>query len=227
MNHLKLSLLTFSLATLMLGCSQDSGGDPLVPEISGIEIDGAENNSTIHAIYIDTDIQKLVATVIYSDGTTAPADSQLEWESNDTSVIQVVNGIIVPVGNGGTAAISASFRNKIHTTHDKNITVDPLTDINISTDNQLLTINYEANASIASADVNNSGPYTFFINGTFKDGNTTEKISSNVSWSSSNTSVATITATGDLTIYDTNNSVEINASVFGDINATLDLNISY
>jgi len=224
MTYLKLSILSVSLAALLLGCSQSSNGnDPLVPEISSIAIEGA---NTIHAISISDDDLQLIGRIYYNDDTNATTYHELDWESNDTSVLTVHNGYLTPVGNGGIAGISASYRDEIYTTTDYEVTVIAVTDINISSDT--LNITYDdTNASRSSADINSSdqSPWLLTINGTFTDLNTTT-ISSNIVWSSSNTSVIYVDSS-NLMYYtpDVNTTVELNAS-FYDINATLDLNIT-
>ena len=231
MKYLQLSLLSFGLAAFMLGCGTESDEPPLVPEIDSIEILNTDENRTIHSLFIATDIMHLTGLVTYSEGPSSLVSSQLDWESNDTNIVTIDGlGFIAPVSNnGGTASISASYRDKIFTTVDKNITVESLKDINISTDSPLLTITYsEANTSLAYADVNDSGPYTLLVNGTFTDDKTISNISSNTIWTSSNTSIATIDTLGSLHIenFDENRTVDINVSVFGDIKAVLELNVT-
>ena len=128
MNYLKLTLLSFSLAALVLGCGTESDEDPLVPEIVSIEIDGIDKNATIRSL---EDELQLSATITYSDGTSASATSQLKWDSNDSS-FSVPNGLVIAAAHYGSAAISASYRDKLFTTVDKNITILPLIDINIT-----------------------------------------------------------------------------------------------
>ena len=123
MTYLKLSLLSISLAALMLGCGTESDEPPLVPDITSIEIDGSEQNGSIHSIIIDIDEQQLNATVSYDDNTSSNATYQLAWESNDTQAVTVFNGLLLPTANAGSAAISASYWDKIFTTADKNITI--------------------------------------------------------------------------------------------------------
>ena len=225
MTYLKLSLLSFSLAALMLGCGTESDEPPLVPEIISIEIDGTETNDTIHSLIIEGDLDQLTATVLYSDDTNASADSQLSWESNDTSIIVVHNGVLIPVANNGTVAISASFRDKLFTTVDKYITIIPLKEVNITSEDINITYDVDGNASL---ETNTTGSYTFLANGTFEDNATITAISSNSIWTSSNTTVAYIDFLGLLTIsvIDQNGTADINVSVHNEINASMELNVT-
>ncbi len=214
MTTLRLSLLSVSLAAVMLGCSQsNSDNTPLVPEIESIVIEGTD---TIHAITIDSDDAQLVGRINYSDGTSATTYNELNWESNDTSVLTVNNGLITPVGNGGTASVSASYRDKIYTTLDHNVTLIAINDINITS--------IDLNITSSATDINQTGSYALIANGTFSDNNTTLNISSNITWVSSNTSVVTIDTNGLLTVIGDGSS-DVNVSVFNDINSTLKVNV--
>ena len=225
--ELKHSLSTLILAAFMLGCGGTSDSDPLIPEIVSIEIDGTDVNSSVHAIIIDADPSQLTATVTYDDSTSANAADQLDWESNDTAVMTVLNGRITPVANGGTAAISASYRGRLFTTADKNVTITPLSDINITCE-QDINVTVDSNDTLYHAEFNTAGDYTLLANGIFEDNMTVSTIGSNIEWKSSNTNVATVgETTGIITIIATG-TADINVSVFNDINKTLliDVNIT-
>ncbi|MGB5964891.1 MAG: hypothetical protein WBF77_12090 [Sulfurimonadaceae bacterium] len=226
MKYLQLSLLSFSLAAFMLGCGTESDEAPLVPEIISISIDDANVTTPIRSLVQEV---QLGATVLYSDGTSSNATYQLDWESNDTSVV-VNNGLVVAAANHGTATISASYRDKLYTTESKTIEITPLTELNITTTSADLNITYnDTNASQAAVDINVTGSYTLQANGTFEDNETVLAISSNIAWTSSNTTVATIDSAGLMTIYsliDQNGTADINVSIYNEVNATLELNVS-
>jgi hypothetical protein len=213
----------------MTGCGTTSDTTPMIPEIVSIEIDGTDFNSSIHSIIIDQDEVQLMATVSYDDNTSASAEDQLDWESNDTTVLTVLNGLLTPAANNGTAAISASYRDKLFTTKDKNVTIIPLTDINITCEQDLNITVDDTNTTLYHADLNSTGDYTLQANGIFEEDNlTVSAISSNIIWKSSNTSVATVgETTGIISILATG-TADINVSVFNDINKTLliDVNIT-
>lgn len=225
MTYLKLSLLSFSLAALMLGCGTESDEPPLVPEVVSIEIDDTNETTKIHSLFVDGNQTKLNATVTYSDGSSTSVDSQLDWESNDTSVLTVHNGSLTPVANSGTAAISASFRDKLFTTIDKNITIVPLAEVNITSEDINITYDADGNASL---ETNTTGSYTLLVNGTFEDNATILAISSNRVWTSSNTTVALIDTLGllSISVIDQNGSADINVSVYNEINASMELNVT-
>ncbi len=217
MTYLKLSLLSVSLAALMLGCGTESDEPPLVPEIDSIEIEGPDS---IHSIFIDGDEIQLTGTVIYSDPDYQPAtvDSELDWESNDTTVITVNRlGIIKAVANGGTAAISASYRDKLYTedNESKIIEIDALETVAISYNHHNLT----------QLDINTTGEHDLNANGLFKSNDAISAISSHIVWTSSNISVATVNSlSGTLNVLATG-STDINVSVYNEINTTLKLDV--
>ncbi len=222
MKYLQLSLLSFSLAALMIGCGTESDEAPLVPEIVSIEIDGADINSPIRSL---EDELQLRATVTYSDETDSSVDTQLDWESNDTTVIVVHNGLVTAVANHGTAAISASYRDKLFTTVDKNITIIPLTDINItSIEDPIVDINYTTDPM--HADINVSGIYKLTAIGTFENGDSNITITRDMNWTSSNTTIATIDlSSGDLNVL-LDGHTDINLSIYNEINTSLSVDVN-
>jgi len=218
MKLLQYSLLSFGLAALMFGCSDNSSSDaPLVPEITAITIEGTD---TVHAIVIDEDQARLIGRISYSDDTNSTTYNELDWESNDTSVMQVHNGLLSPQSNHGKATITASYRDRLFSQNEQVVTIIPLTDINITSED--LTI--ENNRT----DITASGSYQLMANGTFEDNSTALNISSNIVWTSTNTSVVTVDTSGLLTLelVEQNSSVDINVSVHQEINASLELNIT-
>ena len=221
--RLQYSLLTLSLAGIMMGCGTTSDRDPLVPEIAAIEIDGTDVNSSIHSIILADDQNQLTATILYDDNSSSATTYQLDWESNDTTVMEVQNGLLTPTANRGAAAISASYRDKLFTTIDKYVTIIPLSDINITSEDLNITYLNDKN----SANIYTGSSYTLKANGTYDDNQTTiDPISSNIQWTSSNTTIATIDSTGILTVYSTEGIVDINVSVYNEINSTLELNVT-
>ncbi len=222
MKYLQLSLLSFVLAAFMLGCGTESDEDPLVPEIVSIEIDGTDTNATVRSL---EDELQLISTITYSDGTTSTATTQLAWESNDTTVIIVHNGLVTAVANHGTAAISASFRDRLFTTVDKNITIFSLIDINItSIEDPIVDINYSSDP--IHADINVSGIYLLTAIGTFEDGESNVTITRDMNWTSSDTNVSTVVfGTGELNVL-LDGHTDINLSVYNEINTTLSIDVN-
>ena len=223
MTYLKLSLLSFSLAALMLGCSQESNDeDPLVPEIKSITIEGTDK---IHALAISADTLQLIGRITYTDETSSTTYNELDWDSNDSSVISVHNGLLEAHSNHGTVAISATYRDKIFSsTHTVSIT--PVTELNITSTSTLLTIT-NTGPGTYTADTNDSGPHQIDTYGIYDDGNVTSKITSNITWISSDTNVSSITNLGALTlIFDANATSDLNVSFFQEVNATVELNVT-
>ena len=235
MKRLHTALLSVSLLSFMIGCGSDDSTPPLIPEITSIQIQ--EYNTTQFIYALDnpddsavTNSGQLYATINYSDGRSSTSTSQLDWESNNSDIISVHNGLTLALANNGTVEISASYRNKLFTVdgEQKQVRIIPVTDSNISSDDPLLSIRYDLNnSSSAIVDINDSGPYQLLLNGTFEDNKTTSNISSNLKWTSSNISIASVGITGLVTlIYDQNATVSITASLFDEVNATLELNIT-
>ena len=220
MTYLKLSILSFSLAALMLGCSESSNDqDPLIPDIKAIQITDYENNTTTirslsHELQLD-------ATIIYTNGGSSTSTSQLDWDSNDTddktSSIIVLNGLCTATKNYGAELISASYRETLYTKDDerKLITIDPLATV---------TITHEG-INIKELNVTVGGTYQLSTKGNFESNDTIEDISSHIVWTSSNTSIATISATGTITPI-SNGLADINVSVFSEINNGIELNVT-
>ncbi len=228
MNFYKQTLLSFSLAALLVGCGTESDEAPLVPEIVSIEIEGTDVNNSLHSIIIDEDEdqKQLRAIVLYDDNTSSYATYELDWDSNDSDVMSVNNGLLTPQANSGTVAISASYRGKLFTTKPKYVAIIPMTDVNITSPDINIT---EVNSTNYRLDVNATGSYTLEAYGTFADGNfTIEPISSNIEWSSSNSTVAAVDEAGLLTIVsiDENRTEDINVSILNEVNATLELNVT-
>lgn len=220
MKHLHYTLLSFSLAVLLLGCSKSSNSDtPLVPEITAIIIEGT---TSIHSIPIDNiDNPQLIGRISYSDETNSTTYNELDWESNDTSILTVHNGLLTPQANSGSATITASYRDELYSKNEQIVTIVPLTDINISSETLHITYAPDKN----STDANTSSTYTLMLNGNYGDGNSSTNISSNAFWSSSNVSVATVLSTGELTTIDAGES-NITVSLFNELNTTLELNVT-
>jgi len=219
MTYLKLSLLSFSLAALMLGCSQESNDeDPLVPEIKSITIEGTDK---IHALAISADTLQLIGRITYTDETSSTTYNELDWDSNDSSVISVHNGLLEAHSNHGTVAISATYRDKIFSsTHS--VSIIPITEVNITSTN--LTIDYTSDHNRTDAKTNST--YQLEANGVFSDMNQTLNISSNIIWTSSNITIASVGSTGSISTLSIEGNSTIKVSLFNDINSTIELNVT-
>ena len=147
--------------------------------------------------------EQFTATGTYRDNSTANITSQATWSSSNSSVATITaTGLAAAVATGSTN-ISASLGNV-------NSNVVPLTVTSATLSSIAITA---PNGSIAKGTSEQ-----FTATGTFSD-NSTANITSQVTWSSSNSSVATITATG-LAAAVATGSTNISASL-GNVNSNV------
>ena len=224
MKPLSLTLLSFSLAALLIGCSQESDGTALIPEIESIMIEGTDK---VHAISINNEDVQLVGEITYSDSSIAPqtATHELNWESNDTKVLEIINGLLIPVANSGTVTITANYRDKIFS-NSHTVSIIPITDLNITTTDTLLSIT-DLGGDKYTADIAEPGTYILDTYGIYADKNQTSKIitSTIIRWENNDTNISTINYLGELTVK-SNGISELNVSIFNEINATVELNVT-
>jgi hypothetical protein len=147
--------------------------------------------------------EQFKATGTYSDSSTQDLTSQVTWASAATSVATInVSGLATGAGTG-TSKISAT--------------------LNGITGSTVLTVNPAALVSIAVTPANPSiakgNTEQFKATGTYTD-NSTQDLSSQVTWASATTSVATITAAGLATGSGTGTS-SISATLSGVSGSTL------
>jgi 6-phosphogluconolactonase (cycloisomerase 2 family) len=126
------------------------------------------------------------ATALFSDGSTQDASSTATWSSSSTSVASINNtGLATGVGLG-TTNIGASFKGVIATSEP--LGVDQLNSITLSP------------SSPGTVPQGSSVQFTAIGNFTFASGGTSDlDVSSQVTWASSNTAVATVDNTGNVT----------------------------
>jgi hypothetical protein len=142
--------------------------DPVVQSIS-IE---SQSNS-ISAGY-GTSIK---AIALMSDGSTRDVTDQIVWTSSDASILTITNGVnggVINTISTGSATITASL---FDSTANYNFTVNPATLVSLSVSN---------NNSIPKGLANQ-----YQVIGTYSDGST-QDLTSQVVWTSSNTNVATV-----------------------------------
>jgi len=214
---LRTTLSVFFVLFFLTGCDDTTNGAPLVPEVLSIEID-TPSKTVIRSL--DDTIQ-LTATVRYSDNTNTTVTYELDWDSNDSSIL-VHNGLVTANENNGTATITATYRgDKLTTINEVNITIDPLLSVSISSND----LNIENNMT----EINSTGTYQLIAYGNFStDNNVTLSSSNDMNWSSSNTTVITVGSTDGLLsvlAQDSNFSdiIDINLSIFNEINTTLSI----
>ncbi|MGD1211782.1 MAG: DUF4082 domain-containing protein, partial [Candidatus Acidiferrales bacterium] len=121
--------------------------------------------------------QSLVATATYPGGGTQNISSQVTWSSLSTGVATVSSsGVVTAVGTG-SATIDATL---LGVTGSTVVSVPALSSITVTPANQT---------------VSTGGTLQFAATGTYQGGGT-QSITSQVAWSSSNTSFATISSSG-------------------------------
>ena len=220
MTYLKLSLLSFSLAALILGCSESSNDqDPLIPEIQTLEVQQADNNYSLYSI---GHTLKLYALITYSDYSTSTTIVEVDWhpELGKSTTLLAHNGDITALKNSGDYNVTISYRDKLHSKEPKLVTIIPLKSISNITAND-----HNATNKVIDLNVTTGNSVQLQANGLFNDDKLISNISSNIVWNSSNPSIATVDLTGQMYIIQAG-IVEVNASVYGDINKSVDLNIT-
>ena len=130
----------------------------------------------------DGNTKQFTASGIYSDGTSHNITTQVSWRSSNPSVATVKSSGLATAVAAGTATITATSRS---TSGNTTIMVTPATLSSI-----LLT---PANPRVP-AGTNRQ----FAASGTYSDG-TTQEITTHVTWTSSNTPVATVDSSGLVT----------------------------
>ncbi len=120
--------------------------------------------------------QHFTATGNYSDGSTADFTSQVVWSSSNSTVVNIASGGIATAVGGGTANITATFGG---------LTSQPVAMLV----KVLSAIMIEPATSPRNVNVGASLP--FIAVGIFSDGSMSD-ITSQVTWISSNTNIATV-----------------------------------
>jgi hypothetical protein len=206
--------LTLTLPLFLLAaCGGDTADGPIVKDIVSIDIVDAGVPGSLYAAGEGT---QLGCTVTYTDETTSDVTDDITWESNDTTVATVERGLVQGAANAGSVAITASFRH-FDTPAAKVLDIIPLVELNITSDDIAIADN--------QAEINTTGDFTLKADGTFADDRLLD-ITTYVQWTSSDTTVATVAATGVLSV-STTGATDINATLY-DINATplhIDVNL--
>ncbi len=189
----KLTITLYITLSLFFSSCGDNTLSP-IKDVSSIEI--KQQSFSLYS----TDSDSLSATVHFSDATQEDATTELEWQSSDTNVVSVSNGVLVPGNaNGGDANITVTFADLRSAPSLVNII--PLTSF-----------------SITNADINVTGEHILEAEGTFSDGQT-KIIMRNIVWSADNgatISVVNNIATINIIAGDTN----VTATVFGETNSS-------
>jgi len=174
--HMRKAVICLSACILfaLTACGgSGSGASPTVnngPTLRSIQVNG------LSASVIAGQTQQLTATASYSDGSTKDVTATAAWTSSNPSIATVVGGMLTAQGSGQCSvsakvgAVSGSVA----------VTVTPaLVSIAVTPANPTIA---------ANTDVQ------FFATGKYSD-NSTQNLTSQVTWASSNSSFATISTT--------------------------------
>lgn len=223
MNVYLKTLSVSALAALFLGCGTESNKPPLVPEIVYIEVHQPSVDASIYAL---DDQLSLYADILYSDGSSSTTTNELDWHAKkghlSSSDIRVSNGEVFAYSNHGEANLSVTYRDELSSSEQKLVKIIPLSKIiNISQNDKNITLNTRIDVNATTGQ-----SIQMAADGEFNDTTPILDISSQIFWSSSNTTVAAIQSGTGLINVLSSGITEINASVFGEINATVELNIT-
>ncbi|MFZ0913712.1 MAG: Ig-like domain-containing protein [Candidatus Korobacteraceae bacterium] len=147
------------------------------PSISSIFITPASTTIALNGT------QQLIATGTYSDGSKQPlSGSTVGWSSSDDKVATITNGGLVTGVSLGTATITATAEG-VSGTGTVTVTVGNLTSISITT---------TQGSTLPQSTASMSGIPSTLQFYAYANGSANEDITNAVTWSSSNTSTATI-----------------------------------
>jgi len=168
-----LSYLLLSLTLINCGGGGSSGSDPVVT-LDSISINVLSQHLKIN------DTFQLIATGTFSDISNVNISDQVNWVSSDTNVFTVSNTGLIAAVSAGSATITATLNTQSANT---SATAIDLVEISISPASVTLAIDSFQN---------------FVATGKYSD-NSTEDLTTSVSWSTDDLVKATITSTGILT----------------------------
>ena len=170
-----MALLLASILLLLPGCGGDDSTGPSGPTVVSIAVEGPPG-----AVTSVGEAGPFFATASLSDGTSQDVTAEAKWTSSDPSVVTVsATGAGEAVGVG-QSEICATYQGVSGCVL---VTVTAPVAISIAVEGP----------PGAVTSVGESGP--FIAVATFSDG-TTKDVTSEAAWTSSNTSVITISATG-------------------------------
>ncbi|MGH7868964.1 MAG: Ig-like domain-containing protein, partial [Candidatus Dormibacteraceae bacterium] len=164
------TLLVAALATLIaaFGCAGGGSGNSGGTKLSSIKVSAANANPTVG----QTD--QLTATRKYSDGSTQDLTSSVTWTVSPATLGTVGAGGVLTAQASGMASITATMGG---VSGSANLTIAP----------KLVSIA----VTPATQTIAKTTKQQFIATGTYSD-NSTQVINGSVSWSSSNTGVASI-----------------------------------
>lgn len=204
MKQLLFKSTTLALAiALFTACGGDSGDSGILKDIDDINITNPDANATLLA----TQTKSLESWVHYNDGSFSLATTNVTWESNETNVSANFNslkGNIALLANfNGVAKISVSSK---QFSDDYNLNVDGIEHVSLT----------PANVDMTTV----TSPFTLEAKAVFFSG-AEDNITSSVSWSTTNTSVATVSSLGVVTVLTTGEDFNVTATRLGESNVTV------
>ena len=164
-------LISFALLLGVSGCGS-GGSQPSPRTLSSLAITPANPSLVVG------NSQQLTATGTYSDGGTSNLTSSVTWSSSDSNITTVsASGLATSVAIGTAMITATSGSISTHT----NLTVNPsLVSIAVTPAGQSILVN---------------GTQQFTATGTYSDGSQ-QDITGNVTWSSSDSTLATVNSAG-------------------------------
>ena len=177
MHKVALTVLALGVITLVLvGCGHTSSTITPTSPTSTPTLKSITLTSNSQSVLVNATVQ-FTATGSYSDGSSKDLTSLATWSSSSPKVASIVSGLATGIASG-TTTISATTGG---VTGSKNLTISPiLTSIAVT-------------PAVPSVTVDTT--QQFVATGTFSDGSA-QDLTGRVTWTSSNTSVASINSTG-------------------------------
>jgi uncharacterized protein YjdB len=169
------SFFIFSFtALLLLGCG-GGGSDPAVqtPSFRSLDITTVDSSLKISEKF------QLIVTGTYSDGSSKNLTSSVTWSVSDSTVLDVSNTGLITALAGGISNVSAAFEGQ---SIERSISVKALTSLNISPTSVTLALTSSEQLSVTAKYTDNSN----------------ETLNNLVIWSSSDSSVASVSITGEV-----------------------------
>ncbi len=158
------------------GSSSGGGGGSNSPTLSSISVSPATSSIAVNST------QQFTATGHYSDGSTQNLSSTATWTSSSTSVASVSNAGLATGAAAGTTTITATSGS---ISGNASLTVTGTTGPTLTS----------ISVTPSTVQIITGTTQQFTATGTYSD-NSTKDLTSSVTWTSSNTSIATISGTG-------------------------------
>jgi len=139
--------------------------------------------------------QQFIATGTYSDGSTVDISSQVTWASDTTTIATISSTGLATGVAAGTANIRATLDGITNPSISLNVVAPASTTTTTPTTTSAATLSSIVVAPPFPDDLAVGSTQQFTVNGIYSD-NSTADISSQVTWASDTTGIATISSTG-------------------------------